>query len=194
LPDPQPPPPHRIRRRHHRTGLSSRPPDRASNAPDRAPPPRSDRRRPCQVRHRPPSRAQPTAFFPRPPTAGGRADKGGAEPREPQGTSSPQTSPLQSRGSRGAPARAALPPLLPPRRLPPLGGRPPRPGLPRRGALPRALPPHLLQGRRRRRRGGGRAAAVRGAGTGRSGGEVGMVRAHMSARWFCRQNSEGAEP
>jgi hypothetical protein len=31
-------------------------------------------------------------------------------------------------------------------------------------------------------------------GTGRSGGEVGMVRAHMSARWFCRQNSEGAEP
>jgi hypothetical protein len=63
-----------------------------------------------------------------------------------------------------------------------------------RSALPRALPPHLLQGRRRRRRGGGRAAADRGAGTGRSGGEVGMVRAHMSARWFCRQNSEGAEP
>jgi hypothetical protein len=31
-------------------------------------------------------------------------------------------------------------------------------------------------------------------GTGRSGGEVGMVRAHMSARWFCRQNREGAEP
>jgi hypothetical protein len=38
---------------------------------------------------------------------------------------------------------------------------------------------------------GGRAAAVRGAGTGRSGGEVGMVRAHMSAPWFCRQNRTG---